>query len=107
MTRDPRFGELWLAPEGTLLPGGMLCLIVSADHINAERDERIVVEVVGRTLASAGALLVNLGPVGSAVIGAPMTVSASWFAGTEDPVAVLDSQLSTTVGRQLRMLIGP
>ncbi|MGH3789072.1 MAG: hypothetical protein ACRDRG_21530 [Pseudonocardiaceae bacterium] len=107
MTRHPRFGELWLAPEGSLLPGGMLCLVVSADHVNAERDERIVVEVVGEALAATGALLVSLGPLGSAVIGTPFTVSGSWFAGTQEPIAVLDPQLAATIGHQLRKLIGP
>jgi len=105
--RGPRFGEIWLAPEGSLLLGGMLCLIVSADHVNAEREERIIVEVISETLASAAALLVSLGAIGSAVIGTPMTVSASWFVGADEPIAVLEPQLAAVVGQELRKLIGP
>lgn len=107
MTRTPAFGEVWLAPDGTLLPGGMLCLIVSSEPYNTEHDQRIVVEVVGDTLASAGALLVDLEPVGSAVIDTPLTVSSGWFAGSTEPIAILHPDKAREVADALRDLLGP
>ncbi|MGH3648738.1 MAG: hypothetical protein ACRDTM_16380, partial [Micromonosporaceae bacterium] len=72
MTRTPAFGEVWLAPDGTLLPGGMLCLVISGESYNTEHDQLIVVEVIGEGLAAAGGLLVDLGAVGSAVVDTPL-----------------------------------
>lgn len=104
---EPRFGEVWLAPDGTLLPGGMLCLIVSGDRYNARSENRIIVEVVGEKLAAAGALLVDLGPIGSAMIGSPLTVSVGWFAGADAPVAQLSAEVAAEVANGLRSLLGP
>lgn len=107
MSRTPGFGEVWLAHEATLLPGGLLYLIVSGEHYNTGTDDRIVVEVIGERLAAAGGALLSLGPLGSALVGLPMTVSATWFAGAAEPVAVLDGATAREAADAVRRLLGP
>lgn len=102
----PRFGEIWLAPEGTVMPGGMLCLIVSANDVNTRRDRVIVVEVVDHTLATADALTTDLGPIGVALTGSPFTVSYRWFNGSDEPVHTLQPDRAAVVADQIRALLG-
>ncbi|MBG6138392.1 hypothetical protein [Longispora fulva] len=86
----------------------MLCLIVSGFEYNYEHDQRIIVEVVGETLATVGGLGVPLGEaVGTALIGTPMTVSLDWFAGSTEPVYALHEKLAGQVAERIRDLLGP
>ena len=48
---NPRFGEVWNAPSGSVLPGGMLCLIVSSDDFNRIRRQYVIVEVISDALS--------------------------------------------------------
>ncbi len=107
MSREPAFGEVWLSPDGTVLPGGMLCLVVSGDLYNAQRAQRIVVEVISQRLPSAGGVLVDLGPIGSAVVDTPIAVSLNWFAGSTEPVAIVDPGQARRAADALRALLGP
>lgn len=102
----PRFGEVWNAPSGSVLPGGMLCLIVSSDDYNRIRGQYIIVEVVSERL-SGDAILCDLGPVGVALTGAPFTVGPSWFAGADEPIAVLDESVAKRAADQIRAILGP
>ncbi|WP_043736153.1 hypothetical protein [Nocardia asiatica] len=102
----PRFGEVWHAPSGSVLPGGMLCLIVSSDDYNRIRRQYIIVEVVSDPL-SGDAIICELGPVGAALTGAPFTVGPAWFAGVEESVAVLDAATARRAADQIRAILGP
>ncbi|MFG1793555.1 hypothetical protein [Nocardia sp. NPDC049149] len=102
----PRFGEVWHAPSGSVLPGGMLCLIVSSDDYNRIRRQFIIVEVVADPL-SGDAIICPLGSVGVALTGAPFTVGATWFDGADDPVAVLDDDTARRAADQIRAILGP
>jgi hypothetical protein len=102
----PRFGEVWHAPSGSVLPGGMLCLIVSSDDYNRIRRQYIIVEVVSDPL-SGDAIICELGPVGAALTGAPFTVGPQWFAGTDEPVAVVDTEIARRATDQIRAILGP
>ena len=83
MSVEPQCGEVWLLDEASVLPGGMLALVVSGPLYNATRARRLVVEVVTEVLPAAGALLAplpqRLAQLGVAVIGEPMTVPLAWF----------------------------
>lgn len=107
MTRLPAFGEVWLAPDGTVLPGGMLCLVLSADLYNTQRDQRIVVEVISQRLATEGGVLVDVGPIGAAVVDTPIAVSLAWFAGSGEPVTTLAPEVARLAADALRSLLGP
>lgn len=107
MIQRPRFGEVWLAPEGTILPGGMLCLVVSADDINQLRNEVIIVEVVKADIAAAGALAADLGALGVALTASPFTVGLDWFRGADKPVDVLPRDKATAIANQVRAVLGP
>ncbi|WP_040837863.1 Imm53 family immunity protein [Nocardia brevicatena] len=72
---SPRFGEVRNARSGSVLPGGMLCLIVSSDDYHRIRRQYIIVEVVSELL-SGDAIICDLGPVGAALTGAPFTVGS-------------------------------
>ncbi|MFI6959890.1 hypothetical protein ACIBJI_41310 [Nocardia sp. NPDC050408] len=102
----PRFGEVWNAPSGSVLPGGMLCLIVSSDDYNRIRRQFIIVEVVSDPL-SGDAIICDLGPVGVALTGAPFTVGPGWFTGAEEPIAVVDEQMARRAADQIRAILGP
>ncbi|MBF6226638.1 hypothetical protein IU470_16205 [Nocardia abscessus] len=102
----PRFGEVWHAPSGSVLPGGMLCLIVSSDDYNRIRRQYIIVEVVSDPL-SGDAIICELGPVGVALTGAPFTVGPQWFAGADEPVAVVDEEIARRAANQIRAILGP
>jgi hypothetical protein len=102
----PRFGEVWNAPSGSVLPGGMLCLIVSSDDFNRIRRQYIIVEVVSEFL-SGDAIICDLGPVGVALTGAPFTVGPGWFAGADEPIVVLDDDTARRAADQIRSILGP
>ncbi|WP_433622744.1 hypothetical protein [Nocardia sp. CA-120079] len=102
----PRFGEVWNAPSGSVLPGGMLCLIVSSDDYNRIRRQFIIVEVVADPL-SGDAIICDLGPVGVALTGAPFTVGPGWFSGAEEPIASVDEQIARRAADQIRAILGP
>ncbi|WP_067463230.1 hypothetical protein [Nocardia amamiensis] len=102
----PRFGEVWHAPSGSVLPGGMLCLIVSSDDYNRIRRQYIIVEVVSDPL-SGDAIICELGAVGVALTGAPFTVGPQWFAGADEPMAVLDDAIARRAADQIRAILGP
>jgi hypothetical protein len=102
----PRFGEVWNAPSGSVLPGGMLCLVVSSDGYNRIRGQYIIVEVVSERL-SGDAILCDLGPVGVALTGAPFTVGPGWFAGADELIAVLDERVAKRAADQIRAILGP
>ncbi|WP_280491791.1 hypothetical protein [Nocardia asiatica] len=102
----PRFGEVWHAPSGSVLPGGMLCLIVSSDDYNRIRRQFIIVEVVTDPL-SGDAIICDLGPVGVALTGAPFTVGPGWFTGAEEPIATVDEQTARRAADQIRAILGP
>ena len=103
---NPRFGEVWNAPSGSVLPGGMLCLIVSSDDFNRIRRQYVIVEVVADQLAG-DAIICDLGAVGVALTGAPFTVGSSWFAEAESPIAVLDEPIARRAADQIRAILGP
>lgn len=110
MTVDAQCGEVWLLDEATVLPGGMLALVVSGPAYNAARPRRMVVEVVTESLPAAGALLAalpaRLANLGVAVIGEPMTVPLSWFPRDGEPIATLGAEEIDTITDALRALIG-
>jgi hypothetical protein len=108
---EPQCGEVWLLDEATVLPGGMLALVVSGPLYNATRPRRLVVEVVTETLPSAGALLAplpqRLAQLGIAIIGEPMTVPLAWFGHTaSEPIAALTADEIDPITDALRALIG-
>lgn len=107
---EPQCGEVWLLDEASVLPGGMLALVVSGPAFNAARPRRLVVEVVTASLPSAGALLAalppRLGQLGVAVIGEPMTVPLAWFPAGGEPIAVLTAAEIDPITDALRALIG-
>lgn len=103
---QPRFGEVWNAPSGSVLPGGMLCLIVSSDDYNRIRRQYIIVEVVAEPL-SGNAIICDLGPVGVALTGAPFTVGPGWFADAEEPIVVLEEHIASRAADQIRAILGP
>jgi len=108
---EPQCGEVWLLDEATVLPGGMLALVVSGPLYNAARPRRLVVEVVTEALPSAGALLAplpqRLAQLGVAVIGEPMTVPLTWFGHTDgEPIATLIADEIDPITDALRALIG-
>ncbi|MEV0294459.1 hypothetical protein [Nocardia sp. NPDC050710] len=102
----PRFGEVWNAPSGSILPGGMLCLIVSSDDYNRIRRQFVIVEVVTDPL-SGDAIICDLGPVGVALTGAPFTVGPGWFTGAEEPIAIVDEATARRAADQIRAILGP
>ncbi len=102
----PRFGEVWNAPSGSVLPGGMLCLIVSSDDYNRIRRQFIIVEVLAEPLTG-DAIICNLGAVGVALTGAPFTVGPGWFAETDEPIAVLDDATARRATDQIKAILGP
>ncbi|MEV6602500.1 hypothetical protein AB0M36_37495 [Actinoplanes sp. NPDC051346] len=111
MTITPQCGEVWLLDEASVLPGGMISLVVSGPAYNAARPRRMVVEVVAENLPSAGALLAampaRLAHLGVAVIGEPMTVPLVWFQhATNEPLAVLAADEIDPITDALRALIG-
>jgi hypothetical protein len=103
---SPRFGEVWNAPSGSVLPGGMLCLIVSSDDYHRIRRQYIIVEVVSEPL-SGDAIICDLGPVGVALTGAPFTVGPGWFTGADEPIATLDEDTARRAADQIRAILGP
>jgi mRNA-degrading endonuclease toxin of MazEF toxin-antitoxin module len=108
---EPQCGEVWLLDEATVLPGGMLALVVSGPLYNAARPRRLIVEVVTETLPSAGALLAplpaRLAQLGVAIIGEPMTVPLSWFPHPDgEPIATLTADEIDPITDALRTLIG-
>lgn len=103
----PRFGEVWLAPNATVLPGGMLCLIVSHDAYNRATGHYVVVEVVTDPELTGGAMICDLGPAGMALTGVPITVGPSWFAGSDTPVADVDLDVARVAANQVKSIIGP
>ena len=111
MTVTPQCGEVWLLDEASVLPGGMVALVVSGPAYNAARPRRIVVEVIAESLPSAGALLAPMPPrlahLGVAIIGEPMTVPLGWFQhATTEPLATLTSDEIDPITDALRALIG-
>ncbi len=67
----------------------------------------IVVEVIGRPASQGhGGYLIDVGSIGYAAIHAPITVSLHWFAGSDEPVTVLDLPTARTVADGLRRLLG-
>lgn len=110
MSVESQCGEVWLLDEATILPGGMLALVVSGPAYNAARPRRLVVEVVTEALPAAGALLAPLPPrlahLGVAVIGEPMTVPVGWFPSDGEPIATLSAEEIDPVTDALRALIG-
>ena len=111
MSVEPQCGEVWLLDEATVLPGGMVALVVSGTLYNAARPRRIVVEVVAEQLPAAGALLAplpaRLSHLGVAVIGEPMTVPLGWFQHQQgEPIAVLAADEIDPITDALRALIG-
>jgi len=108
---EPQCGEVWLLDEASVLPGGMLALVVSGPLYNAARPRRLVVEVVTEALPAAGALLApmpaRLAQLGVAVIGEPMTVPLAWFRHTDgEPIASLTADEIDPITDTLRSLIG-
>jgi mRNA-degrading endonuclease toxin of MazEF toxin-antitoxin module len=107
---EPQCGEIWLLDEATVLPGGMLALVVSGPLYNAARPRRLVVEVVTEALPAAGALLAplpqRLAQLGVAVIGEPMTVPLAWFPRGGEPIATLAEDEINPITDALRALIG-
>ncbi|MET8651062.1 MULTISPECIES: hypothetical protein [Nocardia] len=104
---SPRFGEVWHAPSGSVLPGGMLCLIVSSDDYNRIRRQYIIVEVVTDPL-SGDAIICPLGPgIGVALTGTPFAVGPNWFDGTDEPIAILDEPDARRAADQVRAILGP
>lgn len=103
----PRFGEIWLAPNATVLPGGMLCLIVSHDAYNRATGRYVVVEVVTDPELTGGAMICDLGPAGVALTGVPITVGSSWFAGSDTPVAVIELNVARVAANQVKSILGP
>ena len=111
MTVDPQCGEVWLLDEASVLPGGMLALVVSGPAYNAVRPRRLVVEVVTEALPTAGALLAplphRLAHLGVAILGEPMTVPLAWFPrGDGEPIAILTAAEIDSITDALRALIG-
>lgn len=110
MSVDPQCGEVWLLDDATVLPGGMLALVVSGPLYNAARPRRMVVEVVTEALPAAGALLARmpdrLAQLGVAVIGEPMTVPVGWFPARDEPIATLTAAEIDPITDALRALIG-
>jgi mRNA-degrading endonuclease toxin of MazEF toxin-antitoxin module len=106
---EPQCGEIWLLDDASVLPGGMLALVVSGPLYNAARPRRLVVEVVTEALPAAGALLAplpaRLAQLGVAIIGEPMTVPLAWFPGGE-PIATLTAAEIDPITDALRALIG-
>ncbi|WP_329414765.1 hypothetical protein OG563_18445 [Nocardia vinacea] len=102
----PRFGEVWNAPSDSVLPGGMLCLIVSSDDYNRIRRQFIIVEVVSDPL-SGDAIICDLGALGVALTGAPFTVGPTWFSGTGEPIAAVDEATARRAADQIRAILGP
>lgn len=111
MSVEPQCGEVWLLDDASVLPGGMLALVVSGPLYNAARPRRMVVEVVTEALPAAGALLARmperLAQLGVAVIGEPMTVPLAWFQHTDgEPIATLTTNEIDPITDALRALIG-
>ena len=111
MSVEPQCGEVWLLDEASVLPGGMLALVVSGPAYSAARPRRIVVEVIIEALPAAGALLValphRLAQLGVAIIGEPMTVPLAWFPhGDDEPIATLTADEIDPITNALRALIG-
>ena len=111
MSVEPQCGEVWLLDEASVLPGGMLALVVSGPAYNAARPRRLVVEVVTEALPAAGALLApmpaRLAQLGVAIIGEPMTVPLTWFPrGDGEPIATLTADEIDPITDALRALIG-
>ncbi len=111
MSVEPQCGEVWLLDEASVLPGGMLALIVSGPAYNAARPRRMVVEVITEALPAAGALLAplphRLAHLGVAIIGEPMTVPLTWFPhGDGEPIATLTADEIDPITDALRALIG-
>ena len=110
MSVAPQCGEVWLLDEATVLPGGMLALVVSGPLYNAARPRRLVVEVVTEALPAAGALLAplpqRLTQLGVAIIGEPMTVPLNWFPRGGEPIATLTADEIDPITDALRALIG-
>jgi hypothetical protein len=108
---EPQCGQVWLFDEATVLPGGMVALIVSGPLYNAARPRRLIVEVVAAQLPTAGALLAPLPPrlhhLGVVVIGEPMTVPLSWFRHPEtEPIATLTADEIDPITDAVRALVG-
>ncbi len=90
-----------------MLPGGMLWLIVSNDDYNRIRRRFVIVEVVSEPL-SGDAIICDLGPVGVAITGTVHTVGPGWFAGSEEPIAVIDEETARQAADQIRHnVLGP
>ncbi|MBP2194539.1 hypothetical protein [Nocardia goodfellowii] len=89
-----------------MLPGGMLCLIVSSDDYNRIRRQYIIVEVVSDPI-SGDAIICDLGTIGVALTGAPFTVGPSWFDGADEPVAILGLDVARRAADQIRAILGP
>lgn len=104
----PRFGEVWLAPEGSLLPGGMVCLIVSNDDYHRITRRFVIVEVVRDSLTG-DTIICNLGEsLGVALTGVVLTVGPDWFAGAEEPIAVLPPEIALKAVDQIKdNVLGP
>lgn len=84
----------------------MLCLVVSSDDYNRIRRQFIIVEVVKADIAG-DAILCDLGSIGVALTGAPFTVGANWFAGSDEPMAVLDPVIAIRAADQIKAILGP
>ncbi|MFB7837862.1 hypothetical protein ACWIGW_44740 [Nocardia brasiliensis] len=104
----PHFGEVWHAPEGSVLPGGMLCLIVSNDDYHRTTRRYVIVEVMRESLTG-DTIICDLGEsLGVALTGAPFTVGTNWFAGSDEPIAVLPPQLARRAVDQIKdNVLGP
>ncbi|RDI41750.1 hypothetical protein [Nocardia mexicana] len=97
MTADR--GEIILSQD-SLIPGGIMYLIVSGHGYNADQpDRRLVVEVVGPQFPAAGAYLYDLGTVGAAVLAAPTTLPADWLEG--EPIATVDDATMADISERL------
>ncbi|MBB5912029.1 hypothetical protein BJY24_000896 [Nocardia transvalensis] len=97
MTADR--GEVILSQD-SLIPGGVMYLIVSGEDYNSDQpDRRIVVEVVGPQFPAAGAYLYQLGRVGAAVLATPTTVPTDWLRG--EPIATVDDAVMADIAARL------
>ncbi|MFI7004246.1 hypothetical protein [Nocardia sp. NPDC050175] len=79
---------------------------MSSDDYHRIRRQYIIVEVVTDPL-SGDAIICPLGPVGAALTGAPFTVGPGWFAGTDEPIAVIDEAIARRAADQIRAILGP
>lgn len=100
-----RFGEVWNAPSGPVLPGGMLCLIVSADDYHRIRGQYIIVG------SSANRYPVMPSSAISARSGSPSPGprSRSDLAGSRRrrTIATLDPDTALRTADQIRAVLGP